>query len=608
MKIGANYQGNGRCTFTFWAPLVEKASVHIITPEEKLVTMQKQADGYFIAEATNVMPGTQYFYQIDGGKDRPDPATYFQPKGLHKASQVVDHQAYAWKDKEWKGIPLQDMIIYELHVGTFSPEGTFRGVLEKLDYLAELGINAIELLPISQFPGNRNWGYDGVHPYSVQNSYGTPDDFKALVDACHAKGIAVVLDMVYNHLGPEGNYVTEFGPYFIEKYHTPWGAALNFDEKYADPIRDFFADSAVYFLEHFHVDALRLDAIHAVFDMGAVHFWQYVNQKVAKFSARVGRPFYTIAESDLNDVKVIKPLDQGGWGFNSQWMDDFHHSLHALLTGEKTGYYTDFGSIQHLAKSFQEGFVYNGTYSDYRKRKYGNSSTDFSGEHFVIYTQNHDQVGNRMLGDRLTKTLSFDALKLAAAAMLLSPYVPMLFMGEEYAEDAPFLYFVSHSDPGLVEAVRNGRKAEFSAFSWMGEAPDPQAEQTFLESKLHWHKKDQGQGKLMLEWYKKLIALRKAHVALHNPDKKSIRAQVVSGKVIVLERWFENTENLVCLLNCSNEEVTVPFSAYEGTWHKILDASDKFWGGNGNLLPPIVKVTDQIKLQSYNVALFQKQS
>jgi maltooligosyltrehalose trehalohydrolase len=414
--------------------------------------------------------------------------------------------------------------------------------------------------------------------------------------------------MVYNHLGPEGNYVTEFGPYLIDKYHTPWGAALNFDEQHADPIRDFFAHSAVYFLEYFHVDALRLDAIHAVFDMGALHFWQYVNQKIAELSEKVGRPFYTIAESDLNDVKVITPLDKGGWGFGSQWMDDFHHSLHSLLTGEQTGYYEDFGQTEHLAKSLQEGFVYNGTYSGYRKRKYGNSSAQFSGEQFVIYTQNHDQIGNRMLGDRLTKTLSFDALKLAAASMLLSRYVPMLFMGEEYAEDAPFMYFVSHSDPGLVEAVRNGRKAEFSAFAWMGEAPDPQSEKTFLDSKLHWHKKDEGKGKVMLEWYKKLIALRKTHPALHNPAKDAVSVNVLSGKVIAMQRWLENSEYLLCLLNCGNEEVTVPLAAYNGTWHKILDASDKFWGGNGKLLPPIVKVADEIKLQPYNVALFQKQS
>ncbi len=608
MKTGANYQGNGRCTFTFWAPLVEKASVHIVAPDEKYLDMQKREDGYFYIEAQNISPGTQYFYRIDGDKDRPDPATYFQPHGLHKASQVIDHSTYQWKDTSWKGVPLKEMIIYELHVGTFTPEGTFRSIIPVLDDLVELGINAIEILPVSQFPGNRNWGYDGVHPYSVQNSYGTPEDFKTLVDACHAKGIAVVLDMVYNHLGPEGNYVTEFGPYFIDKYHTPWGAALNFDEKYADAVRDFFANSAVYFLEHYHVDALRLDAIHAVFDMGALHFWQYVNQKVQELSARVRRPFYTIAESDLNDTKVITPIEKGGWGFSSQWMDDFHHSLHALLTEERTGYYEDFGKLEHLAKSMQEGFVYNGTFSDYRKRKYGNSSAAFPSEQFIVYTQNHDQIGNRMLGDRLTKTLSFEALKVAAASMLLSPYVPMLFMGEEYAEDAPFMYFVSHTDPGLVEAVRKGRKEEFAAFAWMGEAPDPQSEKTFLESKLHWQKRREGKGKCMLEWYKQLIHLRKTRPSLQNTDKKCIRVDTVQNRVIALQRWSGSDDYLLCLLNYSKQEVTVPFSAYNGTWHKVLDASDAFWGGNGQLLPPIVKVSDELKLQPYSVAVYQKQS
>lgn len=604
-KHGAHYLGNGRCSFTLWAPLAEKAELHIVSPEEKLLEMEKKEQGYYYVETNHVLPGARYFYRLNGEKDRPDPATHFQPDGLHKASQVVDHTSYQWKDDNWQGIPLKDMIIYELHVGTFTPEGTFQALTGRLDDLVRLGINAIEILPISQFPGNRNWGYDGVHPYSVQNSYGTPDDLRTLIDECHARGIAVILDIVYNHLGPEGNYVTEMGPYFIEKYHTPWGAALNYDEAYADPIRDFFAESAVFFLDKYHFDGLRLDAVHAVFDMGAVHFWQYVTEKIEQLSLLKGKHFFTIAESDLNDTKVISPRERGGWGFDSQWMDDFHHSLHAVLTKETTGYYSDFGGLEHVAKAIQEGYVYNGIYSEYRKRKYGNDSSGYPGEDFVVCIQNHDQVGNRMMGDRITSMLSFEALKLAAATLLLSPYVPMLFMGEEYAEDAPFAYFVSHSDPGLVEAVRKGRKAEFSAFAWMGEAPDPQAEETFLSSKLQWDKRNEGKHLNMLNWYKQLIALRKERPALHNPDKNCLQVSIARQHILVLQRWHQS-DDLMCLLNFSDQPVEFWLEGNESIWHQILDSTETRYGGNGSDLPYVLQANTDLPLSPYSVTVYER--
>lgn len=605
MRAGADYQGNGRCTFTLWAPRIERVELHIISPEERLLPMEKREYGYHYLDVKDIAPGTQYFYRINGN-DRPDPASHFQPKGVHGPSQVVDHQAYTWKDTHWQNIPLQETIIYELHVGTFTEEGTFEALGRKLDDLVSLGINAIEIMPIAQFPGNRNWGYDGVHPYAVQNSYGTPEQLKQLVEACHSRGIAVILDVVYNHLGPEGNYLPELGPCFINKYHTPWGAALNFDEGYSDAIRDFFAENAVYWLKNFHIDGLRLDAIHAVFDMGAKHFWQYVNEKVEELSLTTGRRYYTIAESDLNDVKVIRPLESGGYGFSSQWMDDFHHSLHVLLTGEKTGYYVDFGDIKQLAKAFQEGYVYNGSYSEYRKRKVGNSAAGISGEHFVICTQNHDQIGNRMLGERLTAVLSFDALKLAAAAMLISPYVPMLFMGEEYAENAPFQYFVSHTDPGLVEAVRKGRKEEFSAFAWKGEAPDPQSEETFRNSKLQWQLRNQGKHQIMLNWYKELINLRKNSPALHNPSKKCLQVNIVNDQVLAVQRW-QGQDDFLCLMNFASKAASFHLEGNDSQWQKALDSSEEQWGGEGSRMPKVMEFSEELALSPYQIVLYRRQ-
>jgi maltooligosyltrehalose trehalohydrolase len=605
MKHGANYLNNGLCSFTLWAPLAEKVELHIISPQERLIPMEKRDHGYFSVETDHVLPGTNYFYRLNGEKDRPDPASHFQSEGVHGPSQVINHQAYRWKDDNWQGIELKDLIIYELHVGTFTPEGTLKAIIGRLDDLVDLGVNAIEIMPISQFPGSRNWGYDGVHPYSVQNSYGTPDDFRQLVDECHARGIAVILDMVYNHLGPEGNYVTEMGPYFINKYHTPWGAALNFDEHYCDPVRDFFAESAVFFLDNYHIDGLRLDAIHAVFDMGAVHFWQYVTEKIEQLSLIKGKRFFTIAESDLNDTKVIRSRETGGWGFDSQWMDDFHHSLHTLLTKEKMGYYADFGSIEHLAKAIQEGYVYNGIYSEYRKRRYGNDSSSHSGEDFVVCIQNHDQVGNRMLGDRITQLLSFEALKLAAATLLLSPYVPMLFMGEEYAEDTPFTYFVSHTDSWLVEAVRNGRKAEFAAFAWLGEAPDPQAEATFQSSILQWYKRNESKHQQMYRWYKQLIQLRKERPALHHPDRNNMQVSIAAQNILVLQRWHES-DDLLCLLNFSDLPTEFRLEGNDSIWQQVLDSTDTKFGGTGSDLPYVLQANTRLQLSPCSVTVYER--
>ncbi|MCC9136085.1 malto-oligosyltrehalose trehalohydrolase [Pontibacter silvestris] len=453
-KVGAEYQEDGHCAFTVWAPQKESMTLHLIHPKEHKVEMQKDKYGYFKVELTDIQPGTKYFFMPDGETDYPDPASNYQPEDVHGPSQVVNHSAYAWQDTNWRGLPFKDLVLYELHVGTFTKEGTFEAIIPLLNDIAETGINAIELLPVSQFPGNRNWGYDGVYPYAVQASYGGPDSLKKLVDACHTSGIAVFLDVVYNHLGPEGNYFAKYGPYFTDQYCTPWGDALNFDGAWSDGVREYFSNNPLYWFEHYHLDGLRLDAIHTVYDTGAVCFWELTHNKKEELEQKLGRPLHMIAESDLNSPKVVKAPEVGGYGFTAQWLDDFHHALYVLLHQEGQKYYEDFGQMEQLAKAYTDGFVHSGEYVGFRKRKHGASSVGVPSDKFVVFTQNHDQVGNHVGSLRLSSLIDFERLKLGAAAIILAPYVPMLFMGDEYAEEAPFYYFISHSDTDLIKAVK----------------------------------------------------------------------------------------------------------------------------------------------------------
>lgn len=480
VSLGATYLGDGRCRFRVWAPLADSVAVHIVAPRERLEPLARGERGYYYGELEGVEPGNLYLYLLDGRKERPDPASRYQPQGVHGPSQVVDPHAFAWSDSCWFGPAQQELIFYELHVGTFTLEGTFDAMIPHLEGLRELGVTAVELMPVAQFPGSRNWGYDGVYPFAVQNSYGGPEGLMRLVDACHRCGLAVFLDVVYNHLGPEGNYLGDFGPYFTDRYRTPWGLALNFDGADSDEVRRFFIENALYWLTEFHIDGFRLDAIHAITDKGALPFLEELAAAVHRRAERLGRRVYVIGESDLNDPRVIQPRVVGGYGLDGQWSDDFHHALHSLLTGERSGYYQDFGKLVHLARAFREGYVYTGQYSAYRRRQHGDWPRLCDACQFVVFAQNHDQVGNRARGERLSTLVSFDGLKLAAGMVLLSPFVPLLFMGEEYGETAPFLYFTSHSDPTLVEAVRKGRLEEFAAFGCEDEVPDPQDEATFL--------------------------------------------------------------------------------------------------------------------------------
>ncbi len=607
MRIGAHYIADNRCEFTLWAPFLNDLALKIVAPKNVTIPMQKLTNGYWKVLASVVSPQTRYFYQLNNSLTRPDPASSYQPQGVHGPSQVVNQQSFHWQDDNWKGIPLREMIIYELHVGTFTPEGTFSGVLKRLEELKKLGINAIELMPVAQFPGERNWGYDGVYPFAVQNSYGGPDELKRFIDASHRSGIAVILDVVYNHLGPEGNYFAEFGPYFTDKYRTPWGRAINFDGADNLGVRNFFIKNVLYWLKEYHIDGLRLDAIHDIYDMSAKHILAELAETVQEFSRLGKKKYCLIVESDLNDVRIIKSRNKGGYGFDAQWCDDFHHSLHTLLTKERNGCYADFGKTENLAKALQESFVYSGEYSNFRKRHHGSSAKDMPTDQFIVFSQNHDQIGNRMRGERLTKLISFEALKLAAAAVVLSPYIPLLFMGEEYAEEAPFLYFVSHGDDDLIAAVRRGRHEEFSAFNWPGEISDPQSPQTFLDSKLNWDKRNDDNNRILLELYQKLIVIRKSFPAFASFDREAMGVwSLEEEKLIFYRRWYNRNE-IFCTMNFNNKDVSFCVELCAGKWKKAIDSSDQQWRGDGSLLAETIQDKQQLKIRATSFAVYEKE-
>jgi len=578
--LGAVRLGRGRCRFRVWAPRADRVEVRVVSPAPRLVPLTRDERGYHEAVIEGLAPGSLYLYRLDGRLERPDPASRFQPRGVHGPSQVVD-SAFDWQDGAWAGRPLRDYVVYELHLGAFTPDGTCQAAIEHLDDLVELGVTAVELMPVAQFPGRRNWGYDGVYPFAVQDSYGGPAGLKGLVEACHRKGLAAVLDVVYNHLGPEGNYFQDFGPYFSDRYHTPWGRPLNFDGPDSDEVRRFFIENALYWLDEFHFDALRLDAVHAIFDFSAQPFLEELAAVVDRWAANRSRPAWLIAESALNDARLVKPREAGGLGLPAQWNDDFHHALHGLLTGERTGYYVDFGRLEHLARAFGQGFVYSGQYSTFRRRRHGNSSSQVDAAQLIVFSQNHDQIGNRLQGERLSSLVSFERLKLAAALVLLSPFAPLLFMGEEYGETAPFQYFISHSDPDLIEAVRRGRREEFAAFDWPGQPPDPQDEAVFLAAKLD-RSRRRGRGLVLWEFYRELIRLRRDRPALANLSKEDQEVIAFEKEgFLLVRRWVDNDE-AAALYYFSQEAGRIELPLPRGRWGKLLDSSEERWLGPGS--------------------------
>jgi maltooligosyltrehalose trehalohydrolase len=581
-KIGGNYLGNHTGRFRVWAPLIDRVGVHLLATD-RVIPMEKTGHGYHEAIVGELSPGALYKFQLANRHERPDPASRSQPQGVHGPSALVDPD-FSWEDGEWSGLAVEDYIIYELHVGTFTPAGTFESIIPYLDYLADLGVTAVELMPVAQFPGSRNWGYDGVFPFAAQDSYGGPQGLKKLVNGCHRRGLAVILDVVYNHLGPEGNYLADFGPYFTDRYKSPWGPALNFDGPYSDAVREYFIQNALHWLGDFHIDALRLDAVHAILDRSPITFFEDLSAAVGREASRIGRQMFLIAESADNDARLLRARERGGYAFDGQWNDDFHHALRTLLTGERSGYYRDYGDFTQLVKAYREGFVYSGEYSPFRKRRHGSSSRDIPARKFVVFSQNHDQVGNRMVGDRLTQAVSFEKLKLAAALVVLSPFIPLLFMGEEYGETAPFPYFVSHSDPELIEAVRHGRRMEFASFQWQGDVPDPQDEATFSSAKLDHGLRSEGVHKALLEFYRELIALRKNLSALAHSDKDSMEVRDFSdAKILTVERWC-GADRALMLANLGDSENSVELGLTMARWRKVLDSAAPAWRGAGSVL------------------------
>ena len=572
-RLGATRLPNGCWEFLLWAPRTRTASVHILGDGEKLIPMEALERGYFKAVAENLDAEARYLYRLNDGRELPDPASRFQPEGVHGPSQLFDTAAFRWTDQNWQGRSLESSIFYELHVGTFTADGTFAGAMKQLAYLASLGVTTIEFMPIAQFPGARNWGYDGVYPFAPQTSYGTPESLQRFIDAAHAHGLGVALDVVYNHLGPEGNYLNVYGPYFTDRYHTPWGDAINYDGAGSDEVRRFFIANALHWLEDYHFDALRLDAIHGIFDFGAQHFLAELKLEVSQLSKRAGRQIHLIAESDLNDSRVLRCPEQGGYGLDAQWSDDFHHAVHTLLTNENQGYYADFEGIEPLLATLKDGWFYSGQYSDYRQRQHGNSPRGIAPSKFVVCNQNHDQIGNRAAGDRLAPKLNFEAIKLAAGITLLSPFVPLLFMGEEYGETAPFQYFTSHGDPALVGAVRKGRSEEFAAFGWTESVPDPQSDSTFTRSKLNHSLKEQASHSVLLRFYRELIKIRRQF----DIGALSSRSVDQVGDRAVLLILGEENARLAIVFNFSESEIAFSSPKLGRRWKTILNSADSIW-------------------------------
>ncbi|MDD3950703.1 MAG: malto-oligosyltrehalose trehalohydrolase [Desulfobacterales bacterium] len=490
-----------------WAP---HARTVALSSNGRLYEMTRCEMGWWSLAAPWMAHGCDYAFHLDGQGPMPDPCSAWQPQGVHGPSRWLDHGKFVWNDGGWQQRPLGSAVIYEMHIGAFTPEGTFDGAISQLDGLADLGITHIELMPVAAFSGSRGWGYDGVALYAPHQVYGGPDGLKRLVDACHQRGLAILLDVVYNHLGPSGNYLGRYGPYFTERYTTPWGMAVNLDGAQSDPVRRFFIENALMWLRDYHIDGLRIDAIHAFADMSAIHFLEQLAAEVRQLEAHLERHFVLIAESDLNDPRAVLPPRAGGYGIDAQWNEDFHHALHAVLTGERQGYYRDFGRLADLAKVLTQGWVYDGAYSVYRRRTHGRPATGLSGHRFVGCLQNHDQIGNRAQGERASRLMPLGRLKIGAALLLTAPFVPMIFQGEEWGAMTPFLYFTNHEDPELGEAVRHGRRKEFAAFGWdPGQIPDPQDETSFLSSKLDWNEAVRSPHSDILEWHRELIRLRR---------------------------------------------------------------------------------------------------
>ncbi|QNE23118.1 malto-oligosyltrehalose trehalohydrolase [Kribbella qitaiheensis] len=544
-------------TFTVWAPAA--STVSLVLGADSVPMLARPA-GWWSVEAEGGH-GTDYAFSVDGSDPMPDPRSPWQPDGVHGSSRVFDSSRFAWSDADWAGRDARGAVFYELHLGTFTPEGTLEAAAGHLDYLVALGVEVVSLLPVAAFPGRHGWGYDGVDLYAVHEPYGGPEALQRFVDQCHAVGLAVCLDVVYNHLGPSGNYLDSYGPYFTSRHSTPWGPAVNLDDDGSHEVRRWICDNALRWFREFHLDALRLDAVHALVDDSPTHLLAQLSLEVASLSKELGRPLGLVAESDLNDPQTVEPVADGGLGMTAQWSDDFHHALHTLLTGERAGYYADFAEPDVFAKTLTQVFLHDGSYSSFRGKDWGRpvDPARHRGSAFLAYTSNHDQVGNRALGDR--PALTPGQLAIGAALVLTSPYTPMLFMGEEWGASTPWRYFTDHTEPELAEAVRSGRRREFAAYGWdAAEIPDPQDPETWRSSVLDWTEVDEPPHAELLRWYRDLVALRARNEDLRNDRLDSVGVVAGDGWLVV------SRGSLRVVVNLSAETTEIPLDgvpAYE---------------------------------------------
>jgi maltooligosyltrehalose trehalohydrolase len=568
-------------TFRVWAPRCRTVDLAI----EGRPPQPLRDAGAGIRELTvpALPPGTRYQYRLDGERYRPDPVSRWQPEGVHGPSAIVDPQRFSWTDQGFRGHARPDLVFYELHVGTSTTAGTFEALIAHLPRIADLGVTALELMPVAEFPGSRNWGYDGVHLYAPQSTYGGPHGLRRLVDACHGHGLSVFLDVVYNHLGPEGNYLAEYAPYFTDRYKTPWGTAVDYDGPDSGGVRRHVVENARAWVREFHVDGLRLDAVHSIFDASPVHILTEIAEAAREEAQVLGRPVHVVVESHDNDRRLVLPTAQRGLGLDGIWADDFHHALHVRLTGEQSGYYMDFTAPEALPRAISDGFTFQGERSEYFGHARGTPSADVPGDHFVICTQNHDQVGNRAKGDRLSTILGLDAVKAGAALMFAAPALPLLFMGEEYGETSPFQFFTSFLDPGLMEAVRRGRAAEFAKFAWQGEIPDPGAPATFLRSRLNPSLATAPRHRELREYYRQWLALRARHPSLGSRHKALARATLdPTGQVVIVRRASPDGPPVTLVANLSRVPQPMP---PEAKGHVLLDSAEPRFGGHGATRP-----------------------
>lgn len=545
--------------FQVWAPNCEEVEVLL---HGRFFAMAKSNDGWWSLDHHEARTGDDYQFRINHQYISPDPRSLFQPQGVSGPSRLVDLQSFRWTDSSFQARPLSSAVIYELHIGTFTPAGTFDAAIERLDHLKELGITHVELMPIAEFAGGRGWGYDGVFPFAPHHAYGGPEGLARLVNACHERGLAVLLDVVYNHLGPHGNCLLKFGPYFSDQHKTPWGSSLNFDGPYSDDVREYFIHNATMWLRDYHFDGLRLDAVHAIIDTSAMPFLEQLAAEVKHLEAQHGRHLVLIAESDLNDPRIVRPTQRDGFGFHAQWNDDFHHAVHAALTKEQGGYYADFGGLDDLACVFRRPYLYEGRFSPHRLRSHGRPAEGLHASSFIAYSQNHDQVGNRATGERLNHLISLDLAKVGAALTLLSPYVPLLFQGEEWGASSPFQYFVDFSEiPDLAKAVVEGRRKEFAGLQDVETVPDPQAVETFTRSKLNWHELNAEPHSEMLDWYRQLISVRRRLPSLVDGRIERVSSSFdEASRTMLIERG-----DTLLVANLSTEDCELPLQPARNT-------------------------------------------